>query len=103
MPGITRTQSANSFKPSEEVDTVVEASSRLESLLTYPSLARLFDDDEPRRLAEVRGRLLQTHRDLERLIRQGSREEATSAESVAKAYDLTLKLLAELEEVKGAR
>jgi hypothetical protein len=71
--------------------------------LTYPSLARLFDEDEPRRLAEVRGRLLQTHRDLERLIRQGSREEATSAERIAKAYDLTLRLLAELEEVKGIK
>jgi hypothetical protein len=71
--------------------------------LTYPSLARLFDEDEPRRLAEVRGRLLQTHRDLERLIRLGSREEATSAERIAKAYDLTLRLLAELEEVKGIK
>lgn len=86
---------------SARAGAALDTASRFESLLTYPSLARLFEGDGPGSLMEMRDRLTQSHRSLERLIRQGSRQDASRATRIAKSFDLTLKLLAELERSKS--
>ena len=66
--------------------------------MTYPSFERLFEGEDRSALESMRERLRKTHRDLEQIIRRGTHAEAASAARVVRAYDLTLKLLAELEE-----
>ena len=79
----------------------VHLSSRFESLLTYPSLGRLVASDDPAILSEMRSRLIQSQRGFERLIRQGSQNDAARAERVVRAYVLAIGLLAELESARG--
>ena len=79
----------------------VDLASRLESLLTYPSLGRLVEGDDPAALNEMRNRLTQSQRGFERVVRQGRPQDAAQAARVARAYTLALGLLAELETAKG--
>jgi hypothetical protein len=70
----------------------------LESLLTYPSLARLFETQDPQALDDMRSRLERTRQSLERVVRQGPSADSIRAARILSAYDLTLSLLRELEE-----
>ena len=72
--------------------------SGLESLLTYPSLARLFETQDPKALDDMRSRLERTRQSLERVVRQGPAADSISAARILSAYDLALSLLQELEE-----
>jgi hypothetical protein len=69
----------------------------LAAFLKFPSLSRLFQTSEPGALADMRSQLMQTNQRLERVIRQGTKEEADRAVLVSRAYTLTLNLLNELE------
>lgn len=72
----------------------------LSSLLNYPSIGRLFDGPDPNALENMRSRLSTTSRELERIIRQGSKEEAEKAGRVIKAINVTLDFLNALDRMK---
>lgn len=86
-----------------------EAGQRVEQLaealmaqLRYPAVERLFDD-YPQALGEARGRMAQTRQQLERVVRQGSPQEAARASRAIAAYDQALGFLDELESRCTAR
>ena len=72
----------------------------LSSLLHYPSLGRLFEGADSQALEEMRARLVRTNQDLERVVRQGSREDAERAARAARAVSVTLELLDSLEQIR---
>jgi|SRR5215831_14369853 len=69
----------------------------LSAFLKFPSLSRLFQGPDRTALSEIRSQLIQTNQHLERMIRQGSKEDADRAVLISRSYDLTLSLLKELE------
>lgn len=78
-----------------------EATSELSSIFHYPALGRLFDGSESAAtLADMRDRLTRTHQTVERVIRQGGREDAERATRVSRAYTATLALLENLEKLQ---
>ena len=72
----------------------------LAGLFNYPSLGRLLEGGDPRVLEEMRGRLARTNQELERVIRQGTREDADRATRAARAVTLTLALLDTLDGMR---
>jgi hypothetical protein len=72
----------------------------LAGLFNYPSLGRLLEGGDPRALEEMRGRLTRTNQELERVVRQGTREDAARAERAARAVTLTLALLDSLDGMR---
>ncbi|HEX8474459.1 MAG TPA: hypothetical protein VF666_10530 [Pyrinomonadaceae bacterium] len=75
----------------------------LSSLFHYPSLGRLFEGaTSASALAEMRSRLTRSHQELERVVRQGTPEDAARATRAARAYAVTLSLLDELEKLQRA-
>jgi len=72
----------------------------LAGLYNFPSLGRLLEGGDPRALEEMRGRLARTNQELERVVRQGSREDADRAARAARAVTLTLALLDTLEGMR---
>ncbi|HEX7314742.1 MAG TPA: hypothetical protein VF297_12525 [Pyrinomonadaceae bacterium] len=81
-------------RPSE--DTAAD----LSSLFNYPSLGRLFEGPDTQALEDLRARLTRTNQDLERALRQGTSEDAARAGRAARAVEVTLALLEELEQLK---
>ena len=76
------------------------AAEDLAGLFNYPSLGRLLEGGDPRALEEMRGRLMRTAQELERVVRQGSREDADRAARAARAVTLTLALLESLDGLR---
>ena len=74
----------------------------LASLLNYPSLGRLFEGSDTQALEDMRARLARTNEDLERVVRQGTKDEAERAARASRAVGVTLALLKELEQVRRA-
>ena len=72
----------------------------LAGLFNYPSLGRLLEGGDPRALEEMRGRLARTNQELERVVRQGTREDADRAARAARAVTLTLALLDTLDGMR---
>ena len=72
----------------------------LAGLFNYPSLGRLLEGGDPRALEEMRGRLARTNQELERVVRQGTREDADRAARAARAVALTLALLESLDGMR---
>ena len=72
----------------------------LAGLFNYPSLGRLLEGGDPRALEEMRGRLARTGQELERVVRQGTREDADRAARAARAVTLTLSLLDTLDGMR---
>ena len=89
-----RSNPRTSTAPAEEAPT------DLSSLLHYPSLGRLFEGADSQALEETRARLARTSQDLERVIRQGSQEDAARATRAARAISVTLELLDSLEQIR---
>ena len=73
------------------------AEADLSSVLIYPRLEELFAGEDSRALTAMRSRLSATHRELERVVRLGTREDAERATRAARAYQLVSSLLDELE------
>lgn len=69
----------------------------LSTFLKFPSLSRLFQGPDQAALSEMRSRLMQTNQHLERVIRQGTKQDSERAILASRSYNLTLKLLEELE------
>jgi hypothetical protein len=76
------------------------AGSDLSSVFNYPSLGQLFDADDSRPLEEMRARLTRTGQDLERVVRQGPKEDAARAARAARAVAVTLQFLEDLERLR---
>lgn len=75
-------------------------SADLSSILNYPSLGQLFDSTDPRPLEEMRARLARTNEGLERVVRQGPKDEAERAARASRAVNVTLKFLDDLEQLR---
>lgn len=73
----------------------------LSGFFKFPSLSRLFQGTDRAALSEMRNQLTQTNQYLERVIRQGTKEDADRAALISRSYDLTLTLLQELESDLG--
>ena len=74
--------------------------SDLSSVFNYPSLGQLFDAGDARPLEEMRARLTRTGQDLERVVRQGPKEDAERASRAARAVAVTLQFLDDLEKLR---
>ena len=72
----------------------------LAGLFNYPSLGRLVEGGDPRALEEMRARLTRTNQELERVVRQGTREDAERAGRASRAVTLTLSLLDALDAMR---
>jgi hypothetical protein len=77
-----------------------ESASDLASIFNYPSLGQLFDGTDTRALEEMRARLSRTGQDLERVVRQGPKEDAERAARAARAVGVTLQFLNDLEQLR---
>ena len=71
-----------------------------ELLLKYPTLEKVFDENQLENLHETKTRLQGTITDLERTVRTGSKEEAEKAARIIEACHTTLSFLAELESMR---
>ena len=76
------------------------APAELSSIFNYPSLGQLFDSTDPRPLEEMRARLARTDEGLERVVRQGPKDEAERAARASRAVKVTLKFLDDLEQLR---
>ncbi|HEX8720762.1 MAG TPA: hypothetical protein VF736_09050 [Pyrinomonadaceae bacterium] len=93
-------------RPEAERGAADGTAADLAGLFHYPSLGRLLEGGDPRALEEMRGRLARTRQELERVVRQGTREEAERAARAERAVGLTLSLLDTLDGMRregGAR
>ena len=72
----------------------------LSGLFNYPSLGRLLEGADARALEEMRARLARTGQELERVVRQGTKEDAERASRAARAVTQTLSLLDQHEELR---
>lgn len=72
----------------------------LASVFNYPALGQLFDSTDTRALEEMRARLERTSQDLERVVRQGPKEDAERAGRAARAVSVTLDFLNELDKMR---
>lgn len=77
-----------------------QGNEEMASLYHYPSLGRLFEQPQSEELRQMRARLERTSQDLERVVRQGSREDAERAARAARAYETVLGLLSDLEKLQ---
>jgi hypothetical protein len=76
------------------------AAADLSTVFNYPALGQLFDSTDTRPLEEMRARLTRTGQDLERVVRQGPKEDADRAGRAARAVSVTLEFLNELEKMR---
>ncbi|HVF43966.1 MAG TPA: hypothetical protein VM936_13175 [Pyrinomonadaceae bacterium] len=74
--------------------------SDLSSVFNYPSLGQLFDAGDARPLEEMRARLTRTAQGLERVVRQGPKDDAERAARAARAVAVTLQFLDDLEKLR---
>lgn len=81
-------------------DSADATTTNLAGLFNYPSLGRLLEGGDPRALEEMRARLARTQQELERVVRQGTREDADRAARAARAVTLTLQLLDTLDGMR---
>jgi hypothetical protein len=77
-----------------------DAGSDLSTVFNYPSLGQLFDADDARPLEEMRARLARTSQDLERVVRQGPKDDAERAARAARAVAVTQQFLDDLERLR---
>ncbi|HEY0460691.1 MAG TPA: hypothetical protein VGC97_16255 [Pyrinomonadaceae bacterium] len=72
----------------------------LSKLFDYPSVGELFSSGDTRRFDEFCARLGETRASLERIVRYGSRDEATRATRALKAVETTLEFLQNLQKMR---
>lgn len=82
-------------------DEVEGETSDLGALFHYPSLGPLFENGGEPDLRAMRERLQRSSEKLDRIIRQGSKDEADSAARANRAIAATLELFAALEDLRG--
>ena len=89
--------------PAEAEASSATAPADFSALFNFPSLGRLFEGTDAEPLREMRARLERTRQELERVIRQGSKEDAERASQANEAYQTTLALFDKLEEIRRQR
>jgi hypothetical protein len=72
----------------------------LAKLFDYPSVGELFSTGDMRRFDEFCAKLTATRENLERIVRYGTREEAESAARAARAVEVTLEFLLDLQKMR---
>lgn len=70
------------------------------SVFHYPHLDQLFDKQNGSSIA-VRRSLEETRENLDRMVRSAKLEEANQAARVLRAYEVTISLIAELEQLRN--
>lgn len=95
-------QTTGGEAPKVEASQQVEASQpeNLASLFNYPAIARLLENSYPQSMTDMRRRMEQTRGELERVVRQGTKEDAERAARVLRAYEHTSELLNTLERMR---
>lgn len=78
-----------------------ESSGNLDALYNYPLLGHLLESSDASALMEMRARLMHTTQELERVVRQGTKEDAGRAARIIRAYQATFALLDELEQLRN--
>ncbi len=73
----------------------------IESLLRYPSLERVFDQNQPHNLADTKKKMQSNIAGLERTIRGGAKTDAERAAKIVAAYQTTINFLDELEQMRN--
>lgn len=86
--------------PQQQPGGAEDSASDLASVFNYPSLGQLFDGTDTRALEDMRARLTRTGQDLERVVRQGPKEDAERAARAARAVTVTLQFLSDLEQMR---
>jgi hypothetical protein len=90
----------NETKTTTQLPSFGISNDEIIKLLNYPNLDKLFDEANPNALGEIRVKFEKTMQDLERVIRQGAKEDAEKAEKVLRAIKVTLEVLADIENLK---
>ena len=72
----------------------------LSRLFDYPSVGELFSTGDTRRFDEFCAKLTATRENLERIVRYGTRDEAESAARAARAVEVTLEFLQNLQKMR---
>jgi hypothetical protein len=98
---MNRFSTASEEKLSPATDASTKDANDLSTIYHYPSLGRLFETPNTPALAEMRSQLERTNEALERVIRQGGRDDAERATRASRAYAATLELLNNLEQVQS--
>jgi hypothetical protein len=75
-------------------------SSDLSSLYHYPSLGALFEQPNSPQLAEMRERFSRSTQALERVVRQGTKDEAERASRALRAYEAATGLFDDLQKLQ---
>lgn len=78
-----------------------EVSGDFAALYNYPLMCRLLESSDITAQTEMRGRLARTTQDLERVVRQGTKDDAARAARILRAYQATFALLDELEHLRA--
>lgn len=86
--------------PNQPENSTVETAETIKSLLHYPSLERVFDPTDARRLPALKQKMRSTIDDLERVVRRGSKDDAERAARAVEAFKVTLDFLDELETAR---
>lgn len=81
-------------------DSSAASSSDLSTLFHYPAIGRLFEGSNTDALSQMRAQLQRTSQNLERVIRQGTKEDAERAARALRAVGATLGLLDSLETLR---
>jgi hypothetical protein len=69
-------------------------------IFNYPSLGELFEGSDAKALEEMRTRLSTTGQNLERVVRNGTKDEAERAARAARAVSVTIQFLNDLEQMR---
>jgi hypothetical protein len=72
----------------------------LSSLYHYPALGGLFEQPDSPQLAEMRGRFSRSTQALERVLRQGTKDEAERAARALRAYETVAGLFDDLQKLQ---
>lgn len=72
----------------------------LSKLFDYPSVGELFSTADTRRYDEFCAKLTDTRQNLDRIVRYGSREESERAARAARAIEVTLEFLKNLQQMR---
>lgn len=72
----------------------------IETLLKYPALEKIFDRGYSDGYEKTKRTMSAVIAELERVIRRGTKQDAEKAEKILDAYNVALKFLGELEQIR---
>jgi hypothetical protein len=87
-------------KQLNDLDASAQNPPDLSKLFDYPSVGELFSTADNRRYEEFCAKLSATRGNLERVVRYGSREESARAARAARAIEVTLEFLENLQQTR---